>query len=408
MAITLITVPLDIVSVYNPIIVTCSSDNTAQPNFKYIFQVFIDSVEKAKVKISPRPNGYGLFNAQRIAENYFANDFSLGDATNALFCTNQCKDVEIRVGEEYGDPPVEYLNLDSCNATTITAAVKHSIASFGDETDYINLDLRTDMMMSELVTGGNKPFLTTSPREINLRIDDNYYLYALLNANNNPKKLRCLWYDEAGGLLGNNTKTLSLSADQGVARYGVGYKNIKAWNAANLIGASYYTVQLMNNSSVAISELFRFNITCSPSRFKEEFRLHWLNPYGGFDAFNFQKAYHRNFNIQRSNYQKMLGEMDDGTGEWSYTPQQSGKVNFVNVAQETIKINSNWITEEESKWLFTLLKSTQVFIELDSTTYAPVIIREQNYDVKTYASDNKLFNLELTIEIGNDINSQRG
>ena len=56
--------------------------------------------------------------------------------------------------------------------------------------------------------------------------------------------------------------------------------------------------------------------------------------------------------------------------------------------------------------------SPQVFWEkeqplVDTPTYIPVTIKTTNYQQKTYAVDDKLFALELNMEIANKIIKQR-
>lgn len=405
MAITIITSPTDVSSANNPLIITCSSDNVANANFKYIWQVYDGATLIATLKTSPRPDTYGLMNVQRIVENYVTSDFAIGEATDGYECLNSYKDIEVAVGEEYGDPIVEYPALGSAVTTILNAALKHSAASFGAEPDFIDATLKSTYMMSNLVTGANKPFLTASPRSVCLEFDQNYYLYALINVGQEPAKLILKYYDENDALLSTATKTLTGTASE-VVRYGVGTKNIKLWNAAYLVGAAWYTIQLATAGSVAISELFTFRIGCECSKFNENFRLHFLNPLGGYDAHNFNKAYHRNLATARSSFQKVMGTVSN-SGVFTYSINDRGKRNFNILTTETIKVNSDWLTEEEAEWMFSLVKSTDVLWEINATTFAPVTLTDVQYNAKSYAADGKLFNLELTIEIANQITSQR-
>jgi hypothetical protein len=407
MAITIITAPLTYVPAYNPIIVTASSTNTAQPNFRYIVQVIFSypSVVTKTLKMSARPDGYLLFDAHRIVENYLSYDFTISDATDSISCPNSYASFIVDIGEEYGTTPAEYLSLaDTGNINAINAAVKHSVASFGNETSFISLNIPTQYQILTGTLSTTRKFLTTAPRTgIRICDDSNFYLYITTGATTEPIKLLLDVYDEAGGLLGTEIKTLTATTSL-MLRYGVGTKNINDWNAAYLVGASYYTITLADNTPAALGESIRFNIDCGCSKFNETFRLHWLNPLGGFDAFSFNQRFDRNFQIKKANYTKILGSMS--AGAFSYTTAQAGKVNFDTRTTETIKINSDWITEEENEWLFTLAKSTQVFWEIDADTYAPVTLTNASYKQQTYAGK-KLFNAEFTIEISNEIPSQR-
>jgi hypothetical protein len=251
-----------------------------------------------------------------------------------------------------------------------------------------------------------RKFLTTAPRDgIKICDDSNFYLYITTGAATEPIKLKLDVYDEAGGLLTTEIKTLTATTAL-VLRYGVGTKNINEWNAAYLVGASYYTITLCDNTPAALGETIRFNIDCSCSKFDETFRLHWFNPLLGFDAYTFNQRFDRAFQIKKSNFKKILGAVS-GAGAFTFTPQQAGTTNFNTVSTEVIKINTDLITETESKWIWTLAKSTQIFWEIDADTYAPVTLKESAYKQQLYQGGKKLFNAEFTIEIGNDIISQR-
>jgi len=402
---TLITEPLQWIPAYNPIIITASSTNTAEDNFRYVVDVYISYpvVVTKRSKMSARPDGFLLFDAHRIVENYLSYDFSVGDATDALTCDNSYVIFEIKIGVEYGSTPTVYDNLASTgDLYAIPSAVKHSVASYGGEPDFINLDLVTDYSITNGVTGTTAKFLTTSPRTITICSDANYYLYTTFK--NEPIKLILKVYDDTGSLLSTNIKTFTTGIDI-FTRIGVGTKNINEWNAAYLVGASSYTITLANTTPTALGETFTFNIDCECSKWNESFRLHWLNPLGGFDAFTFKQKFDRNFQIKKSNYTKTLGAVD-GAGAFTFTTSQAGEVNFDTRTTETIKINSDWITETENEWLLTLAKSSQVFWEIDSDTYAPVTITDSSYSQKTYAGQ-KLFNAHFTIKISNEIPTQR-
>lgn len=405
MAITIITAPQTYTAAYNPIIVTASTTNGAQANFRYVVDIVMSypSVVSKRLFFSRRPDGFLLFDAHRIIENYLSYNFGVGEATEALACANSYAIFDIQVGEEYGSTPAIYANLDNTgNIYAINAGVKHSAASFGAEPAFIDLDIDTDYQMNTGTLSTTRKFLTASPRNITICTDKNYYLY--FTTASEPIKLMLKTYDSGGALLGTQIKTLAVISNS-VIRVGVGTKNITAWNAAYLVGASSYTIQMMDNTPAALGELFTFTIDCECSKFTEHFRLHFLNPLGGFDAFSFNMRYDRDINIKKANYTKILGSMSGG-GAYTYAESQAGKVTFDARATETIKINSGNITEEESEWLFHICKSTQVFWEIDSSTYAPVTIKDTQYQPKVYAAE-KLFNLELTIEISNEILSQR-
>lgn len=398
MAIAILQQPTQFAPAYNPMIVTFGTTNLSLPNFRYIVQIIIGSQTK-KIKLSPRPDGVGVIDIHRIIENYLTYDFAINGAQAAIQNTASAISYTVRIGEEYGANPVEYLNLANFTQVAINAALRHSVGSGGGAPDFITYDYTE----YNIVTAATKKFLTASPRIIDIGLTQNYYLhYATTSTFSTSYKAQFKYYDLAGSLLG--TRNIDLNANK-YNRIGCGTQNILNTNPSDLTGCKYYTVQLIDNSSNPMSELFRFNIEPQCSKTNEKFRLQWLNPLGGFDAYNFNYTFKRSFDIEKKKFNKQLGVMD--TGIYIYTPQQQGNVQFNTVANETIYISSGWVTEEESEWLSQLFMSPQIFWEKTPAIAIPVTLTDAKYQQRTYAVDNKLFIVEATMEIANEIMRQR-
>jgi hypothetical protein len=105
MAFTILQQPLQYTPVYNDINFVVSSTNNGQPNFNYIFDVKINGVLISRHRIPARPdNGYGLFNAKRIAETYITQSINFDQIT----VTNSSESIlalVIECREEFGTTP---------------------------------------------------------------------------------------------------------------------------------------------------------------------------------------------------------------------------------------------------------------------------------------------------------------
>ena len=81
MAITLISAPSGEPSVQDSLYHTVSSTNSVQPDFKYVFDIFVGGVQQVRVKQFPEPNtGRGYFDAGPIVRNGFT--YAWFDPTN--------------------------------------------------------------------------------------------------------------------------------------------------------------------------------------------------------------------------------------------------------------------------------------------------------------------------------------
>lgn len=94
---------------YNPIIWSVTSDAITQPNFSYIFDVYINNTFQIRLKVKPNPSGSGMIDVSQICQSYLLNDiipeltintaaisFMFADNTNSSLHTF------VIAGEEYG------------------------------------------------------------------------------------------------------------------------------------------------------------------------------------------------------------------------------------------------------------------------------------------------------------------
>jgi len=95
--------------VYNPIIWSVTSDEIAQPNFSYVFDVYINGTFEIRLKVKPNPSGAGMIDVSQICQSYLKNDRipeTLINTTTFLHLfadnTNSSLHLLVKVGEEYG------------------------------------------------------------------------------------------------------------------------------------------------------------------------------------------------------------------------------------------------------------------------------------------------------------------
>lgn len=191
---------------------------------------------------------------------------------------------------------------------------------------------------------------------------------------------------------------------------GVGTQNLANsfginWSNPNY---SYYTMTYLQGGITASETLkYKLRSECSPYNANEWVRVLWLNRQGGFDYFTFTRDVKKSVSITRNEYQKIL--------DWDYSVGDRGRTIFATKAEEVYTIQSNWITDNEAKWLEELMTSPEVYIigNDDETYYSqpstayklPIIITQNSYEVKTTMRD-KMFNFVLTYKMAYNLNLQ--
>ena len=95
--------------VYNPIIWSVTSNQIAQPNFSYVFDVYINGTFEIRLKVKPNPSGAGMIDVSQICQSYLKNDRIPETVINTttflhLFAdnTNSSLHLLVKAGEEYG------------------------------------------------------------------------------------------------------------------------------------------------------------------------------------------------------------------------------------------------------------------------------------------------------------------
>jgi hypothetical protein len=144
-------------------------------------------------------------------------------------------------------------------------------------------------------------------------------------------------------------------------RFAVGPYDINANrfdNALSPIITQYtksYTIQLIYNSSVEVSEVFTFKVN-KPGEFVTRFAFVGL--LGGIEHFTF---YHRNkkaFNIDRKNYDRTL--QSNISSNWTYAVGDRGATTYKVSAQETHAV-ATFCSEDNSEWLYEMWLSPTVW-----------------------------------------------
>jgi hypothetical protein len=388
---------------YNENMFLATSSGTAQTNFRFVFDVYATDGTTLilRVKLPARPiDSKGLFDAKRIIDNYLTYD--LGTAgENAAFYRNDNSFYKyvVKIGEEYGSPtPTVYAS----QRTVSGIYVWNAAFDWFEFRDF----LYTDYLMTLGLTG--KPFLTNAPSTQNIELDQNAWLYMMTATSGSIRSLELKKYNSAGTLLDskyilNTFYDLTGSEAHRFLRVAVGTKNINdhspGWIDSDV---SYYTAQVLSSTSATASTLRQYNVTDN-CRFTTV-RLHWLNPRGGFDSFGFPLKSYESAKIIKQLYTQVYGTT---TGTWSYQSHDRGDTVFDSRCKSSFRIQSDWLTEEESTWLEELLLSPEVYHEYDSETFVAVQIRTDTYEKKKKVNS-KLFALSVEFEYSYGKEAQRG
>ena len=397
MAITVREQPANLFPAYNDAVYIVTSSNVAQPNFKFVADIYVNSVKVDRMLIPPHPTELsGKVNVSPLLESRVSVDISADD--NRILPNNNSNVLyEVKFGEAYGSSgTVIYPNLTNISGKYLwNAVVDYPTFCNYSSGDYI----------------GN--FLTEHPylkSGMDLMVDDNAWLY-WNNYNLDTSYVKVMTYNSANTLIGTFKIDNKYSTSR-FLRIPTGCYNILNIPDAQftlgvqpiLTGAeSYYTVQTFNSSNVLISSLARYNIVDNCSRYEKR-RLQFLNELGGYDTFNFTLVSKETMDIERSMFKKDLGSYGSSYS-FVNSPNDRAYSQYHTRIKDKISIQSDWVTQDQLAWLEQLVTSPDVRLD-DGLYLIPINITNTTFEKKKVVNE-KLFNLQLEYTLSYDRYRQR-
>jgi hypothetical protein len=367
-----------------------------------------------------------------VGVNVIAKPFS----TNS----NQVKKIYVKGYQNYSsaanESPVD-VTTGSVNDTKYYIA-----ASLPLTTSRGTADFQSNSFLAYSLNGVSDTFLSDVQRQgfgliagdegrINYVQSTDLHTVAFLNGESDfdsvPVRMYITYYDSNGSSIGStqyieNTvaeggavpTTSGSEVDSNAKRllyFGCGPGNLQAQSAttgarpSNFTDWYFYTVQATNAGGVSnVSDKYIFiNQDGSCKGFKVR-RLAWRNSLGCYDYFNFKKKSVQTIEVNRNNYETMLGNFNSDM--YSYDSFARGKKTrqVTAVLKETLQ--TDWITETDAVLLESLIMSTNVsIIDNDDTDYTvPVMVTDTSFVKKTSANDG-LIQYTVNIEYANPINT---
>ncbi len=413
MAITILASPESYAPAFNPIWWGVYSDQTGQPNFEFICDVYITGVTFAggasflRLKVPSNPSdGYGYFNVAPILRRQLSGD--LGDTIYGFQpCTSSILDYSVKFGELYGPSSGVIAHTDLTTSTGKTA--------FNGSLQTMEwLDYRTaDYVANTSATQIN--LLSQSPSSGTINTGYSQWIYAMSQTSGAIKFANINSFNSAGTLTNtavviNSGSYTPSQAYNRMIRFPAGYNisqipagAVVSGTLANFLNTTtnarweiYFTDSAHNRISKSFYSSWDTNCTSHTI-----YQIYFKNKLGGYDVFDFTRASQKSVDIKRSKFQKIMGRTSEDTGVFIYRDYDRFETNFYTEYKENIKLNSNWITETQSVWLQEMLTSPDIRMDIIGATgshfLVPVNIIETNYTQRQHKTD-KTFNIEINIQ----------
>tara|TARA_R110000868_G_scaffold201242_1_gene448816 strand:- start:3730 stop:4992 length:1263 start_codon:yes stop_codon:yes gene_type:complete len=173
-------------------------------------------------------------------------------------------------------------------------------------------------------------------------------------------------------------------------RAGIGTRDFSLMaSPPSFVGVQSYKVNFLSTGS-ATPLTFAFNITdCSKYT---PIRLHWLNPYGGFDAYTFKLKSQLEESIKRETFVQQQNKLSTA-GAYGYTYDSRGRTEYYTRLDTSISVSSDNLTDAEWNWLHGLVVSPVAFME-QGAEFVAITIEDKKWQLKRGVQDG-VFQLEL-------------
>jgi len=392
MAITIYDEPQLIAPAGNPLVFTFSSDQTAQPNFSFIVEVYIDAQLRLTQEVFRQFNTLGRIDVCEAVQSVVANP----EITTAIEynATNSMVEYYIKVYEKYGSTPTIQDDDTSATLLAFNGALEYR--------EWVNFNYDDyDPWQTNFAK-----FLTYFPRSKRALcgMEENFYLGYFEQTGAQTATLVVNLFDISGNNIAFGSYNITESE---FVILNVGPQVIidnTAINQVDFDDCYYYTVYV-ELTDIA-TETFTIYMDLDCKRY-DTYRLHWLNKLGSFDSFTFSLVSTEAANVQSYGYQRDPGVWD-GT---SYTyPLYAGQaINFAKTKTETLTLNSDWINQDIQQWLVkSLYDSPLVYLERENgTEFEPVKVTNSNYTLKQRRRDGLIqetINIDRTFTYRSQLN----
>jgi hypothetical protein len=383
MAITIHDQPQLIAPASNPLVFTFSSDQTAQDNFSFIVEVFVDSTMILTQQVFRQFNALSRIDVSGAIETYIRN--TIPTTNLELDATDSMVTYAIIVYEKYGDPAIIQASATSTTLKAFNGSLEYE--------DWINFDYAIyDPNQTQ-----DAFFLTffplTSKRLVGM--DENFYLAFFEQTAVASCDLNIELLDISGNQIATDFITLT-ATDFYILNVGpqVIIDNTSITQIDFDTCYKYViSVSVQGNSFVGPIDIY-MDLSCQ--RY-EPFRLHFLNKLGCWDSFTFGLVSTNTATLDTFDYERDPGVWSGNS--FTYPLYSGQKINYTKRKNKQLTLNSDFITPEIQNWLVTsLFDSPVVYLERDNGTEFEIVkVTNKNYKLKTRRTDG-LLQEEILIE----------
>lgn len=381
--------------------IAISSDYSGSTDLKYVFDVWVNGVQKIRSKVYPDPTTKrGYFDAGPIVRNEILYDWfnPYNDGTGPG--SGGGSDCILSIPGYNGEIGIQYdirLGYELSGSTFINQVSGTNYAG-----NWAAPLFKRKQSPSNIWDNKLRKYLTNRPKNISYNFESKllipFYNWNDTYTSNYILKYRKngetgVWSEDFGFEYINNNPWLQL--DIGVEALAKtffgGY--VTEFDTFNTIEVGFF------DGSTYRDSVFLKRV-CYPKY--EPINLYFMNAYGMYDTAFFGLVSKLSLETERKSFNRLNKTFGNSSVSY-YVDSNDGmvynesKINFASKTNWTYKLTMDYPTDGEYQWLSELILSPQIYAELDGDYY-PVTIKNTNFEYNQNIV-NGLKTLDLEIEL---------
>ena len=436
-----------------------TSNQTAQPDFKYFFEVEENGTKISEAYVSANPAGVGMIDLasyikERLSLPFYdsSDSYSIHNGNNASRYLTSVQGAagiyEVIAGEVYTSGGVLTEFAGTASSTNELLIINGSFDRHLGDYAVCSAELRQNLkgftnnvpsstieVYSGFLTTVKEDTYTHIPKAMRLAkvYDSVRRVYPVPTQSTNLGQLAWVhdssfitngasenivirYYDTSDNLLytltidatstGNGGQALTSTDADGkiisIPAHEGAQNNNSLINALRNINAStwdYYIVDLTDSGGSASSHQMLYFKHCYDNRFKH-YQIAWDNGVGFFDYYTFELKSEHSDKVEKKYYSTNVGSWEAST--FKETPYEHGTIPHQVRREKRYKLSTGKIGEATAEYLRSLVYSRRIDLIDDEGNVCPVILEDQNL---TYNVDKSTSMREytFTFKLANEI-----
>lgn len=395
MALTLYKTPQELTPAYNNQIFTALSDQTTIADFKYIVSVSVNGVASVKEYL-PRPDNWLVFDAkewvQNFIEHYFNPELSLTSPIEIAL--SKTVEVEVTISEYYDG---EVYDTTTTTYNAFDACLTDSLFRNYNFEDYLFGQITGKYFLSKTAT-------TITP-DNRFTLDRDMYLHFINSSVIDNLVIELRRPNEGTGVL-ETIETITVAS---IPAQTLTYEMyVVRLNSAMFTTATAQVGDTIRvNFKDASTFVYRYTIVIKDicTKYTDNI-LYYLDRDGNILFFHFDKISKYNYTKKTNKVTLNTDRLNTSTGEYGSNTWDREDHIVSTAIESTILLNTDWITETQSRQLNDLWSSPQVWLH-NGTDLLAVTITNNGYE-EIKSENESLFQYNVTVNTGVVETRQRG